>query len=73
MATDTSDDVRPAEVDPEDRVHHHARVGDERKAKGRPIITLCGLELSGPRPDAATLPCCPLCAAKMGAAGKTCS
>jgi len=36
------------------------------------IVTLCGLRLSGKRPDAAALPCCPMCNAEMGALGKRC-
>ena len=67
-----TDELAPAsagtDTDPNDRVHHHARVGDQRKAGDRAILTLCGLWLDGPRPEAASLPCCPMCAQKMGAA-----
>ena len=68
-----SPQVTPSEADTpaEDRVHHHARVEGSRDpiATGT-IITLCGLHLPGPRPGAAKLPCCPLCALSMG---KPCS
>ena len=68
-----SPQVTPSEADTpaEDRVHHHARVGGGQDpiATGT-IITLCGLHLPGPRPGAAKLPCCPLCALSMG---KPCS
>jgi hypothetical protein len=54
------------DTDPNDRVHHHARVGDEhpRLADGS-FLTLCGLRIH-PRPGAARLPCCPMCATTMG-------
>ena len=54
------------DTDPNNRVHHHARVGDDhpRHADGS-FLTLCGLRIQ-PRPDAATLPCCPMCATAMG-------
>ena len=55
-----------AEGDANDRVHHHARVGDDRplSADGS-FTTLCGLRIT-PRPDAARLPCCPMCGLVMG-------
>jgi len=59
----------PAEADTpaEDRVHHHALIGDGHDPiDGGTIVTLCGLHLPGPRPEAATLPCCPMCALSMG-------
>lgn len=60
-------DLADVDTDPDDRFHHHARVGDERKAGDRAILTLCGRWLEGPRPGAASLPCCPACARTMGA------
>lgn len=54
------------ETDANDRVHHHARVGAEHPplADGS-FMTLCGLRIK-PRPEAAQLPCCPMCAVTMG-------
>ena len=62
------------DTDPNDRVHHHARLeGGRRSIEAGPIRTLCGLLLgSGPRPGAAALPCCPMCAAEMHAVGRRC-
>lgn len=65
----SSPDTTPVESDTpaEDRVHHHARVGDDGEPIGAgTIVTLCGLRLPGPRPGAAELPCCPMCALTMG-------
>lgn len=58
--------------DPTQRVHHHARLDGERSISGGSIITLCGLSLAGPRPGAAEMPCCPMCAMQMGSVGRTC-
>jgi len=65
----TTPQTTPAEADThaEDRVHHHARVGDRHEPiEGGILVTLCGLQLPGPRPGAAELPCCPMCALSMG-------
>ena len=52
--------------DANDRVHHHARVGDEHpQGSDGSFTTLCGLRIM-PRPDAGQLPCCPMCALVMG-------
>lgn len=57
----------PSDVPAEDRVHHHARVdGEGRLSDSGHILTLCGLRLAAPRPEAAQLPCCPMCALTMG-------
>lgn len=53
--------------DANDRVHHHARLDDEGAIGGGEFTTLCGLRITA-RPDAATLPCCPMCALVMGRA-----
>lgn len=53
------------EVPAEERVHHHARLDDPRSASAGEFITLCGLRVRR-RPDAASMPCCPMCAASMG-------
>ena len=63
----TAPDTDAADADTDDRVHHHARIDpDGALAGSNKILTLCGLRLARPRPDAALLPCCPLCAARMG-------
>ena len=57
------------EADDEDannRVHHHARIDDGQTAADRRYTTLCGLRIR-PRPEAARMPCCPMCALVMGA------
>lgn len=55
-----------ADGDPNDRVHHHARIGDEHPAAADgTFVTLCGLRIR-PRPDAAELPCCPMCGLTKG-------
>lgn len=61
-----SDTDESIDEDANDRVHHHARVGDDhpRGADGS-YTTLCGLRIT-PRPDAGRLPCCPMCALVMG-------
>ena len=52
--------------DANDRVHHHARVGDEHPHRSDgSFTTLCGLQIT-PRPGAGRLPCCPMCALVMG-------
>ena len=52
--------------DANDRVHHHAHVGDEHpQGSDGSFTTLCGLRIT-PRPDAGKLPCCPMCALVMG-------
>ena len=52
--------------DANDRVHHHARVGDEHpQGSDGSFTTLCGLRIT-PRCDAGKLPCCPMCALVMG-------
>lgn len=54
-------------ADANNRVHHHARIDDDGALAGTDTIrTLCGLRLPRPRPDAARMPCCPMCALKMG-------
>ena len=63
LSTDERDTV---EGDANDRVHHHARVGDEHPpAADGTFTTLCGLRIA-PRSEAARLPCCPMCALVMG-------
>ena len=52
------------DMDPDDRVHHHARI--EEESRSGPTLTLCGYRLPKPRPDAEKLPCCSLCALEMG-------
>ena len=60
LADDALDD------DANDRVHHHARVGDEHPpSSDGSFTTLCGLRIR-PRPDAGELPCCPMCGLVMG-------
>ena len=55
-----------ADADANNRVHHHARVGDELPpAPNGEFTTLCGLRIR-PRPGAARMPCCPMCALVMG-------
>ncbi len=63
----TGAEADDATGDPNDRVHHHARIDDARPtpADGT-YTTLCGLKIR-PRPEAARLPCCPMCALTMGA------
>ena len=52
--------------DPNDRVHHHARVGDEHPPfPDGSFMTLCGVRIHR-RPGAGKLPCCPMCALAMG-------
>lgn len=54
------------DTDANDRVHHHAWVGDEApRGSDGSFQTLCGLRIT-PRPDAGTLPCCPMCGMVMG-------
>ena len=61
------DSATEADTDPNDRVHHHARIGADGALAGTgTIVTLCGLRLARPRPEAAQLPCCPMCAQRMG-------
>lgn len=61
------DERTDVESDPTDRVHHHARIdADGALAGSDTILTLCGLRLARPRPEAARLPCCPMCAERMG-------
>jgi hypothetical protein len=63
LRTDESETV---EGDASDRVHHHARIGDEHpQGADGSFTTLCGLRIT-PRPEAARLPCCPMCALVMG-------
>ena len=52
--------------DANDRVHHHARVGDEPPQGSDGSFTTLGGRRSTPRPDAGKLPCCPMCALVMG-------
>lgn len=60
------DDRSDDDTDANNRVHHHARVGDEHPAGADgSFTTLCGLRLR-PRPEAARMPCCPMCALVMG-------
>ncbi|MDE0804308.1 MAG: hypothetical protein OSA99_13420 [Acidimicrobiales bacterium] len=54
------------------RVHHHARTSHPAEVPVGSVVTLCGLTLSGPRPDASSLPCCPMCAAEMEVLGHRC-
>ena len=55
-----------ADADANNRVHHHARVGDEHPpGPNGEFTTLCGLRIR-PRPRAARMPCCPMCALVMG-------
>ena len=55
-----------ADADANDRVHHHAYVDDGAIDFGDGSFqTLCGLRIT-PRPDAGTLPCCPMCALVIG-------
>jgi tRNA(Ile2) C34 agmatinyltransferase TiaS len=63
--------VSDAETDANERVHHHAHT---EQVKPGAVVTLCGLVLEhGPRPDAASMPCCPMCGAEMEALGQRCS
>ena len=62
----TLDETTDLDGDANDREHHHARVGDEHPAgSDGSFTTLCGLRIT-PRPDAARLPCCPMCGLVMG-------
>ena len=55
-----------ADSDANDRVHHHARTGDGAIEYGDGSFqALCALRIT-PRPDAGTLPCCPMCALVIG-------
>lgn len=55
-----------ADIDANDRVHHHAYVGDDAVEYGDGSFqTLCGLRIT-PRRSAGTLPCCPMCALVIG-------
>jgi len=63
IEVDASDDT-----DPNNRVHHHARIRDGKRS----VITLCGIRLKGKRPDANLLPCCPMCNLEMGLLGRRC-
>lgn len=58
--------------DPTQRVHHHARTTSDATMPPGAIKTLCGMTLAGPRPEAADLPCCAMCAAEMAAMGHRC-
>ena len=60
------DDETHLDDDANNRVHHHARVGDEHLHESdRSFTTLCGLRITA-RPEASKLPCCPMCALVMG-------
>lgn len=62
----TLDDQGAPEDDANDRVHHHARVGDEHPPfPDGSFMTLCGVRIHR-RPGAGKLPCCSLCALAMG-------
>ncbi len=66
-------DISDPDTDPEDRVHHHARLDEGRRPDvGGPVRTLCGLLLDGPRPGAEKLPCCPMCGDRMAELGMPC-
>lgn len=69
LDTDLDGDLhtdRDLDGDANDRVHHHARVGDEHPpGPDGSFTTLCGLRIT-PRPDAGKLPCCPMCGLVMG-------
>ncbi|MEZ5245440.1 MAG: hypothetical protein R2707_10115 [Acidimicrobiales bacterium] len=55
------------EHDANNRVHHHARIDDgTQTAADGTFTTLCGLRIRR-RPEAARMPCCPMCALVMGA------
>lgn len=69
-STDDENTGAPSEVT--DRVHHHARTSHDELVPPGSIRTLCGLLLSGPRPEAASLPCCAMCAAEMESLGHRC-
>ncbi|MEM7286750.1 MAG: hypothetical protein AAF480_10400 [Actinomycetota bacterium] len=70
-ATGPSRSAHPSHGDaPDDdannRVHHHARVGDDHPPEpDGTFTTLCGLRIK-PRPEAAHMPCCPMCGLMMG-------
>lgn len=66
------DDVDLDTDDPTQRVHHHARTSHDELLPAGAIRTLCGMTLSGPRPEAADLPCCAMCGAEMEALGHRC-
>jgi len=54
------------ETDANNRVHHHAWVdGGRPQSDDGTFDTMCGLRIKR-RPDAAELPCCPMCALTMG-------
>lgn len=54
------------EDDANNRVHHHARVGDDQPPDPDGMFTtLCGLRIKR-RPEAAQMPCCPMCGLVMG-------
>lgn len=62
-----SEQASSSPTDEEQDVHHHARTGESRVESGDgKIVTLCGLHLPRPRPGAAKLPCCGMCALAMG-------
>lgn len=68
VEVDATDDT-----DPNNRVHHHARIRDGQPSDGGPgVITLCGIRLKGKRPGAEQLPCCPMCNLEMGMLGRSC-
>lgn len=65
--TDLDESTRSSSDSESQDVHHHARTGDDRvqSASGM-IVTLCGLHLPRPRPGAAKLTCCGMCALAIG-------
>lgn len=64
--TPSQDTEQTDEITEDDRVHHHARVGSEHPSyPDGSFRTLCGIRVR-PRPEAARLPCCSLCALEMG-------
>jgi hypothetical protein len=65
--TTERDTRREADDDANNRVHHHARIDDgNQTAADGTYTTLCGLRIRR-RPEAARMPCCPMCALVMGA------
>ena len=64
IEVDANDDT-----DPNNRVHHHARIREGQTD----FITLCGLRMKGKRPNAAQMPCCPMCKLELGVLGRSCS
>lgn len=71
-STGSGVEVDDAPGDANQRVHHHARTDHDEQLPAGSVLTLCGLRMSGPRPEAAELPCCPMCNAEMAALGHRC-